>query len=450
MARMSLRALLLTSLALVSWIALPGCQTDQERARELLEGAGAGTGTSARDALVEATTLDPTLREAWSRLADVELEASHWVEADAAATRAISLSDGSAHEHEVRSRALIALERWADAEPEITREIELGATEAPARTRLGKVQEHLDRPDDAMTSYRRAIELDAAAVEARLALARILIGRTETASQADAWDGDDEVRTEVRSLLEGARSPAEGTPHAEEVVALGQDLSTLDQRADALIARRAVLEQGILGILGQMGTVESPWGRDTALGRDEGSAAGALSALMGDQIGDSFGFGGLGLRGTGRGGGGEESIGLGNMGTIGHGAGGGSGQGYGSGGLGGGVGRIARDGPGATVSLSAQANGALDASTVESVVRRYSGLLRACYERSLRADPSLAGTMRLEASISAAGTVESPRASGLGDADLASCMSRALGRAAFPPSSGTTSATVSVVCAAAP
>ncbi|MBN8615618.1 MAG: hypothetical protein J0L92_33795 [Deltaproteobacteria bacterium] len=55
-------------------------------------------------------------------------------------------------------------------------------------------------------------------------------------------------------------------------------------------------------------------------------------ALMGDQIGASFGFGGLGLYGTGMGGGGtgEGTIGLGNLGTIGHGAGTGSGQGYGS------------------------------------------------------------------------------------------------------------------------
>lgn len=51
--------------------------------------------------------------------------------------------------------------------------------------------------------------------------------------------------------------------------------------------------------------------------------------LMGDDVGEAFGYGGLGLRGTGRGGGGtgEGTIGLGALGTIGH----GSGQGYGSG-----------------------------------------------------------------------------------------------------------------------
>jgi hypothetical protein len=50
--------------------------------------------------------------------------------------------------------------------------------------------------------------------------------------------------------------------------------------------------------------------------------------MWGDQIGDSFGAGGLGLSGVGEGGGGRgEGIGLGSIGTIGHGAGVGTGQG---------------------------------------------------------------------------------------------------------------------------
>ena len=50
----------------------------------------------------------------------------------------------------------------------------------------------------------------------------------------------------------------------------------------------------------------------------------------GDEIGDSFGFGGLGLSGIGEGGSGRgEGIGLGSIGSIGHGA--GAGQGFGSG-----------------------------------------------------------------------------------------------------------------------
>jgi tetratricopeptide (TPR) repeat protein len=437
-ARLLATSLLLGACAPLAGL-LVGCQSDAERARELLEGPGAGTGVTARDALVQATTLDPTLRDAWARLADVELAASRWVEADAAAQRAIALSDTTPHEHEVRARALVALERWTDAEPEITREI--------ARTRLGKVQEHLERPDDAIASYRRAIELegtelDAGAVEARCALARLLLARLETASEDEAWQGDEAARTEIRALLDGAREPATGTPFAEEVASLVRDLSALDERVTQLAARRAAQEQAtqnaIFALLGG-GDIES----------------GILSDVFSDQIGDSFGAGGLGLSGIGEGiGHTEETIGIGSIGTMGHGAGVGSGGavGYGSGGLGRGAGLGAGrlEGTGASVSVSATANGALDAAAVTAVARRQSGQLRHCYEQALRADPSLAGTMRIEVSVTAAGTAESPRASGFGDATLAGCMSSAVGRAAFPPASGTTSASVSVTCTAAP
>jgi hypothetical protein len=49
----------------------------------------------------------------------------------------------------------------------------------------------------------------------------------------------------------------------------------------------------------------------------------AVEELIGDAIGDAFGFGGLGLSGTGEGGGGTagDTIGLGSIGTLGHGAG---------------------------------------------------------------------------------------------------------------------------------
>ncbi|MEZ4339286.1 MAG: VWA domain-containing protein [Sandaracinaceae bacterium] len=60
----------------------------------------------------------------------------------------------------------------------------------------------------------------------------------------------------------------------------------------------------------------SPYGADQTSGHD---AFSALGALMGDQVGSSFGYGGLGLRGTGRGAGGTGGLGLGSLGTIGHG-----------------------------------------------------------------------------------------------------------------------------------
>ena len=107
---------------------------------------------------------------------------------------------------------------------------------------------------------------------------------------------------------------------------------------DPHIARQAALREamefGMIGLLntgaaGDPNAPTAPWGRDTSLGTDEVSARGNM---WGDEIGDAFGAGGLGLSGIGEGGGGRgEGIGLGNIGTLGHGAGTGTGQGFGAG-----------------------------------------------------------------------------------------------------------------------
>ncbi|MCC7074574.1 MAG: hypothetical protein IT383_24920 [Deltaproteobacteria bacterium] len=102
------------------------------------------------------------------------------------------------------------------------------------------------------------------------------------------------------------------------------------KKAKAVDSALLSKEVGLLAILGSapssdvFGTLSS----------NDDSAV--LGALIGDQIGDSFGYGGLGLSGVGvaggvEGGGGGASIGLGGLGTIGHGGGGGAGSGYGSG-----------------------------------------------------------------------------------------------------------------------
>lgn len=213
--------------------ALLGCIDDAARARELLRGPGASAGPTARDALVEATTLDPTLREAWSRLAEVELEGAHWAEADDAARHAIAIADTTPREHEVREQALVALGREGDAEPEIERAIALGAAEAPARVRLGIVQAHGGRLDDAIASYRRAIELDAS-LRSRCGLAHLLFERSERVPPEPDWQANVE---EVRALLAALRGDAAGTPYAEDVAALDERLRAHDARTDAFSAR---------------------------------------------------------------------------------------------------------------------------------------------------------------------------------------------------------------------
>ena len=179
---------------------------------------------------------------------------------------------------------------------------------------------------------------------------------------------------------------------------------------DPHMAREAAKEEaknaGILGVLSQStgawNSPTSPYGQDTALGYDPMSA---LGALMGDQIGENFGFGGLGLRGTGRGGGGtgEGTIGLGNVGTIGHGGGGGTGSGYGRG-AGGFRGRDAKVPQ--IRSGNADVRGSLSKEVIRRVIQRHINEVRFCYEQELNSRPDLAGRVQVKFIISPSGAVQ--------------------------------------------
>ena len=174
---------------------------------------------------------------------------------------------------------------------------------------------------------------------------------------------------------------------------------------------------------------------DVALGVDPENAMGVL---MGNQIGDSFGYGGLGLRGTGRGGGavGAGSIGLGNLGTVGHGAGGGAdGSGYGRGG-GGLRGRMAaapqiRTG-------TATVRGSLSRDVIRRYIRRQLNAIRHCYETELTRRPSLSGRVSIRFVIGADGRVMTSmvESSTLGVPSVEQCVARAVQRISFPSTTG--------------
>lgn len=211
---------------------------------------------------------------------------------------------------------------------------------------------------------------------------------------------------------------------------------------DPHMARERAKDQartaGILGVLaastGAFNSPTSPFGRDTALGNDSMSA---LGALMGDQVGENFGFGGLGLRGTGRGGGGtgEGTIGLGNIGTIGHGAGGGSGSGYGrgAGGFRGREGRVPK-----IRSGSADVRGSLSKEVIRRVVRRHQNEVRFCYEQELNQRPDLEGRVTIGFIISPTGAVQSSSVadSTLGNSRVETCIASAVRRWSFPAPDG--------------
>ena len=198
-------------------------------------------------------------------------------------------------------------------------------------------------------------------------------------------------------------------------------------------AKEYAASGGILAAL-QSNAPTSPFGRDSALGNDPESA---LGALMGNQVGDNFGYGGLGLRGTGRGGGGtgEGTIGLGNLNTIGHGGGGGSGSGYGRG-AGGLRGRRASV---PTIRTgSAAVRGSLSKEVIRRYIRRHINQIRYCYEQQLARRPDLAGRVAVRFVISPSGAVTSatPAQNTLGDPQVGSCVARAVQRIAFPQPEG--------------
>ncbi len=191
---------------------------------------------------------------------------------------------------------------------------------------------------------------------------------------------------------------------------------------------------GILSYLSAANAPTSPFGRDTALGVDPENA---LGALMGNQVGENFGYGGLGLRGTGRGGGGtgEGTIGLGNLNTIGHGGGGGSGSGYGrgAGGLGGRRGRAPRIRSGA-----AMVRGSLSKEVIRRIVHRHINEVKFCYERQLAKRPDLAGRVSVKFIISGTGAVQMAAVanSTVGDPMVENCIVQAVRRWTFPQPEG--------------
>lgn len=225
-----------------------------------------------------------------------------------------------------------------------------------------------------------------------------------------------------------------------------------EDNLDPHIARQAALrdaaEFGMIGLLnsgagGDPDAPTAPWGRDDALGNDPLSARGNK---WGDSIGDSFGRGGLGLRGIGEGGGGRgEGVGLGSIGTLGHGAGTGTGQGFGSGH--GRLGRSHRAPPPRVKMGSTTVSGGLPPEVIQRIVRSSFGRFRACYDAGLRNDPNLSGNVRVRFTISASGSVKKASASGsIPDEKVISCVQRAFNSLSFPqPEGGEVSVTYPIV-----
>jgi hypothetical protein len=212
---------------------------------------------------------------------------------------------------------------------------------------------------------------------------------------------------------------------------------------DPHIARQAALrdaaEFGMIGLLnsgagGDPNAPTAPWGRDDSLGNDPLSARGNM---WGNEIGDSFGAGGLGLSGIGEGGGGRgEGIGLGSIGTFGHGAGTGTGQGFGSGH--GRLGGSHRSKPPSVRMGATSVSGRLPPEVIQRIVRQNFGRFRLCYENGLRNNPNLQGRVSVRFVIGRDGAVSnvSNGGSDLPDGGVVQCVVRAFFGLSFPQPEG--------------
>jgi hypothetical protein len=206
-----------------------------------------------------------------------------------------------------------------------------------------------------------------------------------------------------------------------------------DPQLAARLAEEQVRNAAILGVLKQSdGSQAAPaLGRDAVRGHD---ANDALGGLVGNQIGEAYGVGGLGLVGTGSSGGGtsEGTIGLGNLGTIGKGGvdgGNGSGYGRGAGGLGGKRAKAPDVIPG-----QATVRGNLDKEIVRRIIRRHINEVKYCYEQQLARLPGLRGRVTVQFTIAASGAVVAAvrQSSTLANASAESCIVQAVRRWEFP------------------
>ena len=260
---------------------------------------------------------------------------------------------------------------------------------------------------------------------------------TEQVSDSDA--DNKEGGTGTRAKGEEGSMGKETSKETNKRYAVQGPQDNQDPHIARQAALREAMEFGMIGLLntgaaGDPNAPTAPWGRDTSLGTDEVSAMGNM---WGDEIGDAFGSGGLGLSGIGEGGGGRgEGIGLGNIGTMGHGAGTGTGQGFGSGhGRLGGSHRTKAP----QVRMGAtQVSGRLPPEVIRRIVRQNYGRFRLCYEQGLGKNPNLTGRVGVRFVIGRDGAVSnvSNGGSDLPDSNVVNCVVKAFYGLSFPKPEG--------------
>ena len=261
---------------------------------------------------------------------------------------------------------------------------------------------------------------------------------TQQASASDSPEGG-------KGQKAGGEEGAMGTPNTNKThlrYAVQGPKDNPDPHLAHVAALREAAEFGMIGLLSSLAGADpnaptAPWGREDSSGTDPMSAHGNM---WGDAIGDAFGMGGLGLTGTGEGGGCKEGscigVGLDHIGTIGRGAGGGDDDGFGHG-----HGRL-RGGrekhPPTLRQGTTITNGRLPPEVIQRIVRQNFGRFKLCYEEGLRGNPSLTGRVAVKFIISRDGSVGTTQDGGsdIPDASVTQCVVRGFSNLTFPQPQG--------------
>jgi hypothetical protein len=196
--------------------------------------------------------------------------------------------------------------------------------------------------------------------------------------------------------------------------------------------KEIVKNTGILKLLGRGGGGLSTIFGQGGLG---GDLKGAIGNMFGPVVGDSRGLGGLGLKGSGSGGGGVgDTIGIGAVGT--------KGRGGGLGGYGTGVGGLGKKGD-RDVSIATGTpivQGSLDKELIRKVIQSHASQIRYCYEQQLAISPKLEGKVSIRWIINANGSVSSPQldrgGTTMDNGAVPSCMMSRIGTWMFPKPKG--------------
>lgn len=150
-----------------------------------------------------------------------------------------------------------------------------------------------------------------------------------------------------------------------------------------------------------------------------------LSGLGGVRVGRASDEGiGSGTRGSGTGGPGSGSgVGIGDIGSVGRAGTAQTGQ------------RQARTIRARMSSSTGGISGKIDAAQVRGIIRSRVGAIRHCYEMQLKVNPSLKGTIRVQFTIGASGSVSSCSvlSNSMGNTLVADCVCRRVRRWRFPP-----------------